>query len=234
MRSLLAAQAQRRAVGEVRGGRGVLRFSAKGIGQTQRQQKAQGDPVIRDTTTENFTQDVVTESWRQPVLVDFWAEWCGPCRWLAPVLAQAVRAAGGKVKLVKLNIDHYPEIPGKMGVNAIPTVIAFVDGEPADGFSGARSGTEVRAFIERIIRDAAPPEVIPFRRESATASQPSAIPQHTAPIEATLPQPESSSGSVEQDNPPATSDSPSMRPVLAMVILTVIVLVTAVVVKLLN
>jgi len=189
-----------------------------------------------DTTTENFTRDVVTESWRQPVLVDFWAEWCGPCRWLAPVLEQAVRAAGGKVKLVKLNIDHYPEIPGEMGINSVPTVIVFVDGEPADGFSGARSGTEVRAFIARIIRDAEPPEVVPFRRGPATASLPSATAEVTAssaPIEAMLPQPESS-GSAAPDNRSATSDSLSMRPLLALVILTAIVLVTAVAVKLLN
>src|SRR5256714_4734033 len=89
--------------------------------------------VTKDTTTQTFVKDVIEESKRQPVLIDFWAEWCGPCRQLTPILEKAVRNAKGRVKLVKMNIDHHPAIPGQMGIQSIPAVIAFVNGQPADG-----------------------------------------------------------------------------------------------------
>ena len=108
--------------------------------------------LIKDTTTQTFAKDVIEESRRQPVLIDFWAEWCGPCRQLTPVLEKAVRAAKGKVKLVKMNIDHHPSIPGQMGIQSIPAVIAFVNGQPADGFMGAVSESQVNAFIERLTK----------------------------------------------------------------------------------
>ncbi|MCL2714690.1 MAG: thioredoxin [Alphaproteobacteria bacterium] len=111
--------------------------------------------LIKDTTTQNFVKDVMEESRRQPVLVDFWAEWCGPCRQLAPTLEKAVRAAKGKVKLVKLNIDHHPAIPGQMGIKSIPAVVAFVNGQPADAFMGAVPESQVNAFIERITKGVA-------------------------------------------------------------------------------
>ena len=82
-------------------------------------------------------RDVVEASREVPVLVDFWAPWCGPCRQLTPILEKAVRAAKGAVKLVKLNIDEHPQIPGQMGVQSIPAVFAFQDGRPVDGFMGA-------------------------------------------------------------------------------------------------
>src|SRR5437762_484337 len=82
-------------------------------------------------------KDVIEESKRQPVLIDFWAPWCGPCRQLTPILEKSVRAAKGRVKLVKMNIDEHPAIPGQMGIQSIPAVIAFVNGQPADGFMGA-------------------------------------------------------------------------------------------------
>ena len=82
-------------------------------------------------------RDVVEASREVPVLVDFWAPWCGPCRQLTPILEKAVRAAKGAVKLVKLNIDDHPQIPGQMGVQSIPAVFAFQDGRPVDGFMGA-------------------------------------------------------------------------------------------------
>jgi putative thioredoxin len=100
-------------------------------------------------------RDVVEVSHEVPVLVDFWAPWCGPCRQLTPILEKAVRAAKGAVKLVKLNIDEHPQIPGQMGVQSIPAVFAFQDGRPVDGFMGALPDSRVNAFIARLISDTA-------------------------------------------------------------------------------
>ena len=108
--------------------------------------------LIKETTTQSFMKDVIEESKRQPVLIDFWAEWCGPCRQLTPVLEKAVRNAKGRVKLVKMNIDHHPAIPGQMGIQSIPAVIAFVDGRPADGFMGAVPESQVNAFIDKLTK----------------------------------------------------------------------------------
>src|SRR5947199_7008719 len=108
------------------------------------------DGLIKDTTTQTFVKDVIEESKRQPVLIDFWAPWCGPCRQLTPMLEKAVRAAKGKVKLVKMNIDEHPTIPGQMGIQSIPAVIAFVNGQPADGFMGAVPESQVNAFINKV------------------------------------------------------------------------------------
>ncbi|MGB6397417.1 MAG: thioredoxin [Bradyrhizobium sp.] len=108
--------------------------------------------LIKDTTTQTFVKDVIEESKRQPVLIDFWAPWCGPCRQLTPALEKAVRAAKGKVKLVKMNIDEHPAIPGQMGIQSIPAVIAFVNGQPADGFMGAVPESQVNAFIEKLTK----------------------------------------------------------------------------------
>src|SRR6187551_715540 len=108
--------------------------------------------LIKDTTTQGFVKDVIEESKRQPVLVDFWAEWCGPCKQLTPVLEKAVHAAKGKIKLVKMDIDKDPAIPGQMGIQSIPAVIAFVDGQPADGFMGALPESQVTQFLERLLK----------------------------------------------------------------------------------
>ena len=110
--------------------------------------------LIKETTTQSFVKDVIEESKRQPVLIDFWAPWCGPCKQLTPILEKAVRAAKGKVKLVKMNIDEHPAIPGQMGIQSIPAVIAFVNGQPADGFMGALPEGQVTAFIERLTKGA--------------------------------------------------------------------------------
>jgi putative thioredoxin len=114
---------------------------------------ATADTFVKDTTTQTFVKDVIEESKRQPVLVDFWAPWCGPCKQLTPVLEKTVKAAKGKVKLVKMNIDEHPAIPGQMGIQSIPAVIAFVNGQPADGFMGALPESQVVAFLERLTKD---------------------------------------------------------------------------------
>jgi putative thioredoxin len=119
----------------------------------QQAQTATADAAVKDTTTQTFVKDVIEESKRQPVLVDFWAPWCGPCKQLTPVLEKAVKAAKGKVKLVKMNIDDHPAIPGQMGIQSIPAVIAFVNGQPADGFMGALPESQVVAFLERLTKD---------------------------------------------------------------------------------
>jgi putative thioredoxin len=109
------------------------------------------DNVVKDTTTAGFRQDVLQESMRQPVLVDFWAPWCGPCKQLAPAIEKAVKAANGKVKLVKMNIDEHPQIAGQLGIQSIPAVIAFTKGQPVDGFMGALPEGQIKGFIERLI-----------------------------------------------------------------------------------
>ena len=113
--------------------------------------------LIKETTTQTFVKDVIEESKRQPVLIDFWAPWCGPCRQLTPIIEKAVRAAKGKVKLVKMNIDEHPQIPGQMGIQSIPAVIAFIDGKPADGFMGAVPESQVTAFIDKLTQGMAAP-----------------------------------------------------------------------------
>jgi putative thioredoxin len=109
--------------------------------------------LIKNTTTKDLMHDVIDASREVPVLVDFWAPWCGPCRQLTPILEKAVRAAKGAIRLVKLNIDDHPQIPGQMGVQSIPAVFAFQDGRPVDGFMGALPESRVTAFIARLIGD---------------------------------------------------------------------------------
>src|SRR6476659_9671665 len=116
-------------------------------------EEAAAGSVVKDTTTQTSVKDVIEESKRQPVLVDFWAEWCGPCKQLGPVLEKAVNAAKGKIKLVKMDIDKHPSIPGQLGIQSIPAVFAFVNGQPVDGFLGALPESQVTAFIERLTKD---------------------------------------------------------------------------------
>lgn len=113
--------------------------------------------LIADTTTQTFVKDVVEASKTRPVLVDFWAPWCGPCKQLTPVLEKVVKAAKGKVKLVKMNIDEHPpifqQIAQQMGIQSIPAVLAFVNGQPIDGFLGALPEKQITEFVERLIKD---------------------------------------------------------------------------------
>lgn len=106
---------------------------------------------IKDTNTANFMADVVEASRQVPVIVDFWAPWCGPCKQLTPLLEAAVKAARGKVKLVKLNVDENQQLAAQMRIQSIPAVYAFVDGQPVDGFMGGIPESQIKAFIERLI-----------------------------------------------------------------------------------
>ncbi|MEO3387219.1 thioredoxin [Mesorhizobium sp. CAU 1741] len=108
------------------------------------------EPAVKDTTTATFPADVIQESRQQPVLVDFWAPWCGPCKQLAPALEKVVAESGGRVKLVKMNIDDHPTIAGQLGIQSIPAVIAFRDGQPVDGFMGAIPESKIREFVDKV------------------------------------------------------------------------------------
>jgi putative thioredoxin len=104
-------------------------------------------PHIKDSGLATFAADVLEASREVPVIVDFWAPWCGPCKTLGPSLEAAVDAAGGAVKLVKVNIDENPEIAQQLRIQSIPTVYAFKNGQPVDGFMGALPDSQVKAFV---------------------------------------------------------------------------------------
>lgn len=129
------------------------------VQQTQTEGLGAPDNLIKDTTTAGFASDVIQESRKQPVLVDFWAPWCGPCKQLTPVLEKAVRAARGAVKLVKMNIDEHPSVAGQLGIQSIPAVIAFKNGQPVDGFMGAVPESQIDAFIKKLGGDNAKAEL---------------------------------------------------------------------------
>src|SRR5690606_30917513 len=112
---------------------------------------ASDDELIRDGSDATFMADVIEASAEVPVIVDFGAPWCGPCKTLTPALEQAVREARGKVRLVKVDVDQNQMIAAQLRVQSIPTVYAFVDGQPVDAFQGALPGSQIKQFIERLI-----------------------------------------------------------------------------------
>lgn len=106
---------------------------------------------VKEGSDATFMQDVIEASKDVPVIVDFWAPWCGPCKTLGPALEQAVNAAGGKVRMVKINVDENPQIAAQAQVQSIPTVYAFSGGKPVNGFQGAIPPAEIKAFVDGLI-----------------------------------------------------------------------------------
>ena len=106
--------------------------------------------IIKDSDTNNFSKDVIDQSTKIPVVVDFWAPWCGPCKQLSPTLDKLAREYGGKIQLVKINVDENQELATQMRVQSIPMVVAFKDGQPVDGFAGALPESQLRQFFEKL------------------------------------------------------------------------------------
>lgn len=109
-----------------------------------------GAEAIKESNQQAFMQDVIEASMSVPVIVDFWAPWCGPCKQLGPMLESAVKAAAGAVRMVKINVDENQQLAGQLRIQSIPTVYAFFQGQPVDGFQGAQPESEIKAFVDRL------------------------------------------------------------------------------------
>lgn len=112
--------------------------------------------LVKDGTDAGFMTDVIEASQTTPVVVQFTAPWCGPCRTLGPQLEQAVQRAGGKVRMVRINIDENPQIAGQLQVQSIPAVFGFAAGRPVDAFMGMQPGSEIEKFIATLVDAAGP------------------------------------------------------------------------------
>ena len=106
---------------------------------------------VKDVNEETFMDDVIEASKNSPIVVDFWAPWCGPCKTLGPALEAEVKATNGKIKMVKIDIDQNQNLASQMRIQSIPAVFAFVDGQPIDGFMGAKAPSELKSFIDKLL-----------------------------------------------------------------------------------
>ena len=109
--------------------------------------------LIKDVNEDTFMDDVIEASKTSPIVVDFWAPWCGPCKTLGPALEAEVKATNGKIKMVKVDIDQNQNLASQMRIQSIPAVFAFVDGQPVDGFMGAKAPSELKSFIEKLLEN---------------------------------------------------------------------------------
>jgi putative thioredoxin len=126
-----------------------------GLGKPAAAAQPPAGEIVKNATTATFAKDVLEASRSVPVLVDFWAPWCGPCKQLTPIIEKVVRATGGKVRLVKVNVDENQAIASELRVQSLPTVYAFRDGRPLDGFMGAQPESAVKAFVDRLLGEEA-------------------------------------------------------------------------------
>jgi len=127
-------------------------FGTNPANQTAAGAPAAAGDLIKDSDERSFARDVIEASMQVPVIVDFWATWCGPCKQLGPVLEKVVTAARGAVKLVKIDTDKNQMLAGQLRIQSIPTVYAFFQGRPVDGFQGALPESQVKAFVDRLVQ----------------------------------------------------------------------------------
>jgi len=125
--------------------------------------------AVKDSNTENFAADVIEASRECPVLVDFWAPWCGPCKTLGPLMEKLVKQSGGKVRMVKINVDENQQLAGQLRVQSIPAVFAFKDGRPVDGFVGALPESQIKSFIQKLTGDSGPSPIEQAVEQAAAA-----------------------------------------------------------------
>jgi len=143
----------------------MLELNAKGAVSTP------ADSPIKDTSEATFMADVIEASRDTPVIVDFWAPWCGPCRTLTPALEKAVTEAGGKVRMVKINVDENQGIAAQLRIQSIPTVYAFFQGQPVDGFQGALGPADIKRFVDNLAGMAGPSEEESALAEAVEAAE---------------------------------------------------------------